>query len=189
MKSNNREDNNNDLLASAINEMYSSIDIPDGETAWRRMQTRLMQQQKRSHRKRVFKIGIAIAGFSLIIGTSATSPKESYASMQSLFAMVKDAKQGLVNLLFGENRPKNTEGAKTLPPPDTLGSESGHDNHSISSTLLGESGQAKETALETARNKLDYKIRAPEHVPHNFSLLLKRSLLLIAQNTTCLVRG
>ncbi|KQO14677.1 hypothetical protein [Paenibacillus sp. Leaf72] len=184
MKSNNRVDNKNDLLASAINDMHSSIDIPDGETAWRRMQTRIIQQQKRSYRKRVFKIGIAIAGFSLILGTFATSPKESYASMQSLFVMVKDAKQGLVNLLFGENRPKNTEGAETLPPPDALGSESGHDNHSITSTLSGESVQAKETTLETARNKLDYKIRAPEHVPNNLSLLLKRSLLLIARGGT-----
>ncbi|MBD3918998.1 DUF4367 domain-containing protein [Paenibacillus sp. PR3] len=170
MKFNNQKDDKNNQLASAISDLYSSIDIPNGEAAWRRMQTRLIQQQKRSHRKRAFKIGIAIAGVSLILGTFATSPKESYASMRSFFTMVKDAKQGVVDILFGEKERTNTNGAITAPPPDALGSKVGQENSSTSSTMSGGIVVEEVTTLETARNKLDYKMRLADYVPNNFSL-------------------
>ncbi|MFM1655733.1 DUF4367 domain-containing protein [Brevibacillus sp. B_LB10_24] len=166
----NRENQLDSFASKAVNSMYSQINIPSGEESWKQMQAKLLKMQRRSRRKRTIKIGLAIAGFSILIGSFFSTTNESFA-FRNLFTMVKSAEQGLVHILFGENKPVDTSGAKTPPPPDYL-----PDQATVAgSSPVADDSQSDEivkpeiTTVEQASKKLDFQIRHAGYIPEGFS--------------------
>lgn len=148
------------FASKAVHSIDSRIDIPDGEETWKKMQNKMSRITRRSRRKRLVTICAAVASLSIIVGSFSGAVNESFA-YKSLFTRIKEARDGLVSILYGkqQNDPKN---AKTLPPPDYAPDKA---NNNQADHIV----QPLEMSLEQARSSADFLLRTGYTIPEGYT--------------------
>ncbi|CAG7626918.1 hypothetical protein PAESOLCIP111_02863 [Paenibacillus solanacearum] len=157
-------------MKETVRSLYESLQVPEGEPAWRKLQARLQAAQRRRRRWKSVKIGSAIAACSMLIGLSfgGLSPTSAFMNW---FAMVRQNDDGMVNVFFGSTKKIDTTGAKTPPPPEYAKAGSG----SVPTPIGGPSANGgvvhpEKVTVEEAKKKLDYALQVPAALPEGYGL-------------------
>lgn len=151
---------------SAVQAIHAQIDIPDPDESWKRMHVLLRKRNQRSRWLRASQLGIAIACISIVIGLFSVNPNPTYAFKQ-VVQIIKDTREGIVHILFGEREDIPNNGMLTPPPPDITGEQSIPTQTTTSAPVVSE---PKQVSLEEASKLAKFKVHSPVWIPAGYQL-------------------